>query len=51
MVAGRLDKYYKEITLLEQPWVRDDGKSIGQLVKETAGADVGRFVRFQMGDE
>jgi elongation factor Ts len=50
MVAGRLDKYFKEITLLEQPWVRDDSKSIGQLVKETPGADVRRFVRFQMGE-
>jgi len=50
MVAGRIDKYFKEITLLEQPWVRDDSKSIGQLVKETAGADVRRFARFQMGD-
>jgi elongation factor Ts len=50
MVAGRLDKYFKEVTLLEQPWVRDDSKSIGQLVKETPGADVRRFVRFQMGE-
>jgi elongation factor Ts len=50
MVAGRLDKYFKEITLLEQPWVRDDSKSIGQLVKETPGADVRRFARFQMGE-
>jgi elongation factor Ts len=50
MVAGRLDKYFKEITLLEQPWVRDDAKSIGQLVKETPGADVRRFARFQMGE-
>ena len=50
MVAGRLDKYFKEVTLLEQPWVRDESKSIGQLVKETPGADVRRFVRFQMGE-
>ena len=50
MVAGRIDKYFKEITLLEQPWVRDDSKSVGQLVKETPGADVRRFVRFQMGE-
>jgi elongation factor Ts len=50
MVAGRLDKYFKEITLLEQPWVRDDSKSIGQLVKETPGAYIKRFARFQMGE-
>jgi elongation factor Ts len=50
MVGGRVDKFYKEITLLEQPWVRDDKKTIGQLVKETPGADVRRFARFQMGE-
>jgi elongation factor Ts len=50
MVGGRVDKYYREITLLEQPWVRDDKKTIGQLVKETPGADVRRFVRFKMGE-
>lgn len=49
MVAGRIEKYYKEVTLLEQPWVRDPEKSIGQLVKETPGADVARFVRFEIG--
>ncbi len=50
MVAGRLDKYFKEIVLLEQPWVRDDSKTIGTLVKETPGAEIRRFVRFQMGE-
>jgi elongation factor Ts len=50
MVSGRVDKYYKEITLLEQPWVRDDKKTIGQLVRETPGADVRRCARFQMGE-
>lgn len=50
MVVGRLDKYFKERVLLEQPWVRDDSKSIGQLVKETDGASVVRFARFQMGE-
>ena len=50
MVAGRLDKYFKEVTLLEQPWVRDPEKTIGQIVQETPGATVKRFVRFKMGD-
>jgi elongation factor Ts len=55
MIAGRLDKYYKEVTLLDQPWVRDDKKTIRQLVEETsrkAGASlaVKRFARFQMGE-
>jgi elongation factor Ts len=56
MVGGRVDKYYKEVTLLEQPWVRDDSKTIRQLVADAgkqAGAtlSVKRFARFQMGEE
>ena len=50
MVTGRVDKYYSEVTLLEQPWVRDDSKTISQLMKETAGADIRRFARFQMSE-
>jgi elongation factor Ts len=56
MVEGRVDKYFKEVTLLEQPWVRDDSKTIADLVKE-AGKEAGaaltvrRFARFKMGEE
>ncbi len=52
MVGGRIDKYYKEVTLIDQPWVRDDSKTIGDLVK-AAGPNVAirRFARFQMGQE
>jgi elongation factor Ts len=56
MVSGRIDKYYKEVALLEQPWVRDESKTIRDLIKEAskeAGAElsVKRFARFQMGEE
>ena len=52
MVDGRIDKYYKEVTLVDQPWVRDDSKTIGSLVKELgAGVSIRRFARFQMGQE
>ena len=52
MVQGRIDKYYKEVTLLDQPWVRDDSKSIADLVKAAgAGASIRRFARFQIGQE
>ena len=56
MVDGRIDKFYKEVTLLDQPWVRDDSKTIRQLVAEAAKASGGqvaikRFARFQMGQE
>jgi elongation factor Ts len=52
MVSGRIDKFYAEITLVNQPWVRDDSKTIGQLVAEAgAGLSIARFARFQMGEE
>ena len=52
MVEGRIDKFYKEITVLDQPWVRDDSKSIGDLVKAAgAGVSIRRFARFQIGQE
>ena len=52
MVVGRIDKYFKEVTLLDQPWVRDDAKTISELVKQ-AGPSVAirRFARFQIGQE
>ncbi len=55
MVDGRIQKLYSEITLLGQPWVRDDKQTVGDLVKATAkeaGAPlaVKRFVRFKMGE-
>jgi elongation factor Ts len=50
MVSGRLEKYFKEVTLLEQPWVRDPEKTIGQVANDVPGATIKRFIRFQMGD-
>ena len=55
MVEGRLEKYYKDVCLLEQPWIRDPDKTIGQLVAEkiaTIGENikVRRFVRFERGE-
>ena len=56
MIGGRIDKYYGEVALVEQPWVRDPSKTIRELVAETGkqvGAEltVKRFARFQMGEE
>lgn len=55
MVAGRIEKYYKEVCLLDQEWVKDNAKSIGALVKEVAakvGCDlsVKHFVRWEKGE-
>jgi len=56
IVDGQVNKFYAENTLLDQPWVRDDSKTIRQLVAD-AGKEGGatlivrRFARFQMGEE
>ena len=51
MVDGRINKFFGEIVLTEQPWVREDSKTIGQIIKEAgAGATVVRFARFKMGE-
>ena len=56
IVDGQVNKFYAENTLLDQPWVRDDSKTIRQLVADAGkegGANliVRRFARFQMGEE
>ena len=56
IVDGQVNRFYAENTLLDQPWVRDDAKTIRQLVADAskeAGAEltVRRFARFQMGEE
>ena len=56
MVEGKVEAYYKDVCLMQQPYIREPKKTIGELVKE-ASAKVGeniqvrRFVRFQMGEE
>ena len=55
MIEGRLAKYYEEVCLLEQPFVKENTITIGQMVT-TAIAKMGenitisRFVRFKVGD-
>ena len=54
IVEGKVKKFIAERTLLEQPYVRDDKKTVGDLVKEVSGklgeaVTVRRFARFQIG--
>ena len=49
MIEGRINKYYKEVCLVEQPFVKDPDKTIKALLKEN-GADVKKFTRFVMGE-
>ncbi len=55
MVEGRIEKYYKEVCLMEQPFVKDSDKTISTLIKEqiaTIGEKISvrRFVRYEMGE-
>jgi elongation factor Ts len=55
IVEGKIEAYYKEVCLLNQPWVRDDKRTVGDLVKEMSGKtgeniQVRRFSRLQMGE-
>jgi elongation factor Ts len=49
MVEGRLRKYLAEITLLGQPFVKDEDVTVEKLLKK-AGASVVQFVRYAVGD-
>ena len=55
MVQGRIEKFYKDVCLLEQPFVKDNDKTINQMVQEqiaTIGENMNirRFVRYEMGE-
>jgi len=55
MVAGKMEKFYEEVCLLEQPFIRDQTVSIGQLIATKIGKlgeniAVRRFARFKVGD-
>ena len=49
MVQGRIGKFYAEICLVEQPFVKDPDMKIGKLV-ESKGAKIIRFARFEKGE-
>ena len=49
MIGGRIKKFLKEITLVGQPFVKDDKQSVGQLLK-AAGASVASFIRYEVGE-
>lgn len=49
MIQGRLRKFIAEVTLLEQPFVKDPDTKVGDLLKQ-ADADVISFLRFEVGE-
>ena len=55
IVAGRMDKWYEDIVLMEQAFIKDDDKTITQYLQETVAEvgetiNIGRFQRLAIGD-
>jgi len=55
IVEGKMEKYYSEFVLLEQPFVKDPDKTVGQLIAEKVGKigeniQVRRFARYKLGE-
>ncbi len=55
MVDGRIEKFYKEICLLEQPFIRDTDKTVKDVLTELIARigeniSIRRFVRYEMGE-
>jgi elongation factor Ts len=56
ILAGKLNKWYEEHTLLEQPFVKDDAQSVGELVNGVSGVlgekiRVRRYMKYALGEE
>lgn len=55
MVVGRIEKYFAEVCLLEQNFIKDPDKTVEQVLKEKIGKigenmNIRRFVRFERGE-
>ncbi len=55
IIAGKLEKFYAESTLLEQPFVKNPDQTVAQLITEVSSKtgekiEVRRFTRFALGD-
>lgn len=55
MIDGRVEKYYKEVCLLEQLFIKDTDKTITQLINESISKigeniNIRRFTRYQLGE-
>ena len=50
MIEGRINKFFKEICLLDQVFVKNSDVTIGQYLKDNGGTKIFRFVRYAMGE-
>ena len=53
MIEGKLKKYKEEISLLSQPWIKDDTKTIKNIIEDTVGKvgeniEIKRFARYEI---
>ncbi|MEL6308337.1 MAG: elongation factor Ts, partial [Chloroflexota bacterium] len=55
IIDGRMEKWFQEKVLMEQEFLKDDSKTIADLLKETVAeigesVQIGRFARFALGE-
>ncbi|MEW6685845.1 MAG: translation elongation factor Ts [Candidatus Edwardsbacteria bacterium] len=55
MIEGKMNKFYAEVCLLEQPYIKDPQKTVSNLIKEHIAKlgeniTVKRFIRFRLGE-
>ena len=52
MVTGKMEKFFEQVVLMEQPFAKDSSKTVGAFLAEVGGegARVTRFVRFKLGE-
>lgn len=56
IIEGRIDKFLKDLVLLDQPFIIDDSKTIGELLSETVASigesvQIRRFARYALGED
>ncbi|HBN93846.1 MAG TPA: elongation factor Ts, partial [Hyphomonas sp.] len=49
MIVGRMQKFYKEVVLVEQPFVMNPDQTVGKFLEEQ-GATLKGFVHFKLGE-
>ncbi len=55
ILVGKLEKYYELVCLMDQPWVKEDKKKVGDMITERAAkigekVSVRRFTRYEVGE-
>jgi elongation factor Ts len=56
IIEGRMEKFYSTVVLMDQPFIKNEDTSIGELIREKAGkvgekVVVRKFVRYRVGED